>query len=169
MGYAQLYAPFHVPFACSAPLRTQQVFSAPNYVDQAGNKGAFVSTVVTLIIVFFNLKIIIIPCFTIRSASILQAHMSIFSLMPHHILRWNLWRMFREDSGVWWCELSVLSHRFRQMLICWEIFCIMTGHDQHDILPRGPRKFLLPGVGKFFWLYTQWLQDKAIKHVVLPF
>lgn len=39
-GYVQRYAdnPFFISFAH----KRSQVFSAPNYVDQGGNKGAFV-------------------------------------------------------------------------------------------------------------------------------
>jgi hypothetical protein len=47
-----MYHCMHAPLFCSGRWYPQQVFSAPNYVDQAGNKGAFVSNVIHVNIVF---------------------------------------------------------------------------------------------------------------------
>lgn len=41
-GYVQRYAVLYIRYPISFPHKRSQVFSAPNYVDQGGNKGAFV-------------------------------------------------------------------------------------------------------------------------------
>lgn len=76
-----------------------QVFSAPNYVDQSGNKGAFVSIGCSIYVTF-----------TMTDNSFCRFELTIWdtesmcNLMPHLIPPWSRWHMCKVALEVFSCK-----------------------------------------------------------------